>query len=84
MDPHVIIIDDDRDFLEVMGKRMQALGYGNVQLEDNPFEAAAGFERGRQFDLALIDMTMPDMNGMELLDRIKKFCPGTECIMVTA
>jgi len=84
MNPHVIIIDDDRDFLEVMGKRMQALGYVNVQLEDHPFEAAAGFERGRQFDLALIDMTMPDMNGMELLDRIKKFCPGTECIMVTA
>jgi two-component system response regulator AtoC len=47
-------------------------------------DAAAAFEQGELFDLALIDMTMPDMDGMTLLEHIKNTSPGTECIMVTA
>jgi len=84
MDLSVIIVDDDRDFLDVMRKRIQELGYVNILAEDDPFKAASTFEEGKRFDLALIDMTMPNMNGMELLDLIKKISPGTECIMVTA
>ena len=84
MDLKLIIIDDDRDFLEIMGKRIRELGFGNMLLQDDPVQAAALFGTGQSFDLALIDMTMPEMNGLELLDQIKQYSPGTECIMITA
>jgi DNA-binding NtrC family response regulator len=84
MSNRIIIIDDDRDYLELMAGKLRDLGYHNLRLSDNPLEAAAAFEKGEPFDVALIDMTMPDMNGMALLDHIKNTSPGTECIMVTA
>jgi DNA-binding NtrC family response regulator len=45
---------------------------------------AAAFEGGAQFDLALIDMTMPGLDGLELLALIRRASPATECIIVTA
>jgi DNA-binding NtrC family response regulator len=84
MDLRLIIVDDDRDFLEIMGKRIRELGFDNILMQDDPSTAAALFENSQPFDLALIDMTMPGMNGLELLDQIKKVSPGTECIMITA
>jgi two-component system response regulator AtoC len=84
MDLRLIIVDDDRDFLEIMGKRIRELGFSNILLQDDPVQAAARIESGRPFDLALIDMTMPGMNGLELLDQIKAVSPATECIMITA
>jgi len=84
MDLCVIIVDDDRDYLDIMGRRTRELGYTDIQMIGDPFKAASRFEKGQRFDLALIDMTMPEMNGLELLDHIKKFSPDTECIMVTA
>ena len=56
----------------------------NVSIEKNPRRAAAEFEAGRHFDIALIDITIPEMNGIELLEIIKNTSPATECIMVTA
>ena len=46
--------------------------------------AAAEIEAGAEVDLALIDMTMPEMDGLSLLDRIKGSRPRIECIMITA
>jgi two-component system response regulator AtoC len=84
MSNSIILIDDDHDYLELLAGKLRDLGYPNLHLADNPLEAAAAFEQGELFDLALIDMTMPDMDGMALLDHIKNTSPGTECIMVTA
>jgi len=84
MSNRIILVDDDHDYLELLAAKLRDLGYPDVRLADNPLEAAAAFEQGELFDLALIDMTMPDMDGMALLDHIKNTSPGTECIMVTA
>ena len=50
----------------------------------NPVKAAALFEEGKDFDLALIDITMPGLDGVSLLRTIKSTSPRTECIMITA
>ncbi len=80
----IILIDDDSDYLELLAGKLRDLGYTDLHLMDDPMVAAAAFEKGEPFDLALIDMTMPEMDGMALLDHIKNTSPGTECIMVTA
>ncbi|MBW2095511.1 MAG: sigma-54-dependent Fis family transcriptional regulator [Deltaproteobacteria bacterium] len=80
----IIVIDDERDFLESVRRGLLTSGFRNVHLESNPQKAVEHFREGGIFDLALIDITMPGMNGVELLEVIKNISPDTECIMVTA
>ena len=84
MEPQILVVDDDRDFLEIMKRRLRDLHFRHVHLEEDPFKAASLIEAGKPFDLALLDMTMPNMTGLELLDIIKNFSPITECIIITA
>jgi two-component system response regulator AtoC len=80
----IILVDDDRDYMELLAGKLKAIGYDNLYMVDSPLEAAQAFDQGELFDLALIDMTMPEMDGMAMLDHVKNTSPGTEVIMVTA
>ena len=84
MGDRIILIDNDRNFLERLSEKLNDIGFCNLILMDRATDAIAAFEQGELFDLALIDMTMSEMDGLTLLDRIKNTSPGTECIMVTA
>ncbi|MBW2251602.1 MAG: response regulator [Deltaproteobacteria bacterium] len=84
MNNRIIVIDDDFDFLEILKEKLIRIDFTNVRTEVDSTKAAFLFEKGEVFDVALIDMTMPDMDGIQLLELIKNSSPGTECIMVTA
>ena len=84
MNNPLILIDDDIDFLETLKRRLENFGFKKIQTEKDPLKAASLFEKGNVFDIAMIDMTMPGMDGIELLETIKNISPKTECIMVTA
>ncbi len=84
MDNKIIIIDDDLDFLEILKGHLLNSGFKNIRTEDNPLNVASLFEKGEDFDIALIDMTMPEIDGLDLLEIIKNISPRTECIMITA
>lgn len=80
----ILAVDNETDFLDSLKRGLLTSGFKNVLLESNPLEALNFFENGDAFDIALIDITMPEMNGIDLLERIKHFSPETECIMLTA
>ena len=84
MGNRIILVDDDRDYMELLAGKLRAIGYDNLHLVDSPLEAAEAFDNSEPFDVALIDMTMPEMDGMAMLGHIKNTSPGTEVIMVTA
>jgi DNA-binding NtrC family response regulator len=84
MSSRIILVDDDRDYMEMLADKLRAIGYDNLVLVDSPLQAATAFDNGEAFDLALIDMTMPEMDGMSMLSHIKNTSSGTEVIMVTA
>ena len=84
MDNRIIVVDDEQDFLDSVKRGLIRSGFRNAQMEIDPRKAAAQFEQGEAFDVALIDVFMPFMNGVGLLELIKKESPNTECIMVTA
>ena len=84
MDNSIIVVDDEQDFLESVRRGLITSGIKNVHTETDPRKAALAFERGEVFDIALIDLTMPDMSGIELLEAIKTNSPTTECVMITA
>lgn len=84
MDNRIIVIDDEQDFLDSMRRGLITAGFKNIRIESDPLKATAAFEAGETFDIALIDITMPGMDGIELLEAIRNNSPKTECIMVTA
>ena len=84
MDIKIIAIDDEQDFLESVKRGLFISGHKNVKLESDPRNALNRFEQGESFDIALIDVAMPFMNGVELLESIRRISPDTKCIMITA
>ncbi len=84
MNNSIIVIDDEQDFLETARRGLITSGFRNIHLESDPRKALALFEAGKSIAVALIDISMPFLNGVELLEAIKKTRPATECIMVTA
>lgn len=84
MDHRIIIVDDETDFLQSIRRGLLISGYKHVETESDPLRAARLFEKGRPYNLALIDLNMPGMNGLDLLSVIRKCTPATECIMITA
>lgn len=84
MTNRIIIIDHDKRSTIELGVKLRALNYDNLTMVYSATEALDLFLGDHSFDLALIDMSMPEMDGLTLLDQIKNTSPGTECIMVTA
>jgi two-component system response regulator AtoC len=84
MGSRIIIVDDEQDFLDSLRRGLITAGYKDVRLERDPRNAAGIFESGEIFDIALIDISMPHLNGIDLLEFIKSVSPNTECIMTTA
>ncbi|MBW1723215.1 MAG: sigma-54-dependent Fis family transcriptional regulator [Deltaproteobacteria bacterium] len=84
MKNRILVIDDEPDFLESVRRGLVTKGFRNIQTETDPVKVASLFRRGESADVVLIDITMPVMSGVELLEVIKGHSPGTECIMVTA
>lgn len=84
MSSRIILVDADRDYMDLLAQKLRSIGYDDLTLADSPARAAESFDGAGPFDVALLDMTMPDMDGMAMLDYIKNTSPGTECIMVTA
>jgi len=70
MKKKVLIIDDDQDLLEMYGHKFRAQGF-DVEKAEN---GAWGLKRIKEdkFDLVLLDMAMPAMNGIEMLKAIKE------------
>lgn len=80
----ILVVDDSRTSLRVIGGRLGAMGY-MVVLADSGREAL-DLLSGRGFDLVLLDMVMPGMSGLEALAEIRT-APDTAdlpVIMITA
>lgn len=84
MDEGIIVIDDERDFLESVRRGLLGAGFHRLSLESSPRKAVEAFRRGESFDVALIDVSMPELDGVALLEEIKNTSPDTECIMISA
>lgn len=84
MEKSILIIDDEQDFLDSVKRGLLTAQLSDVLVESNPVRAADFFKQGGSVDIALIDVTMPEMSGPEVLELIKATSPETECIMITA
>jgi DNA-binding response OmpR family regulator len=79
--PTILIIDDDTAILRVFTKIFQRKGYC-VTVAEKGGEAIEKI-RLHQYDIAVIDFCLPDMEGTELFSVIKNASPNTVKIMLT-
>ena len=80
--PKVLIIDDEKG-LRLGTKRLLELEGYFVDTAENGTEGIA-LGTKREYDLALIDLKMPDKDGIEVLTEISKVYPNTVCFITTA
>lgn len=67
----VLLVEDDQVFGEILTKRFASGGAAIVHAE-NGKEALAALEREQVFDVILLDISLPDMDGFEVLSRIRE------------
>lgn len=84
MEARIIVVDDELDFLDSVRRGLITSGFKNVRLESDPIVVTQLLEAEVAFDVALIDIKMPHLTGIDLLEFFKELSPQTECIMLTA
>jgi DNA-binding NtrC family response regulator len=79
----ILIIDDEASYLSLMKEFLNQEGYSNVLTEQNPLNVLPLLQR-TDIDLILLDIFMPEMNGLELLEKIYAEYPSIPVIVITA
>ena len=78
----VLIVDDDQDIAQMLAALMKKEGLSSLVAYDG--ETALQMVPVRAPDLMLVDVTMPGIDGMEVLKRVKETNPCLPVIMITA
>lgn len=79
---NILMVDDDRRLCETLKDILTEKGYGADFVESGT-EALKALESS-QYDVILLDMKMPVVNGLETFREIKKISPRTAVIIMTA
>lgn len=83
MDKKILVVDDAKFMRTIIRKILKECGYENVT-EAIDGENALELFGGLKPDLVLLDITMPGMSGLEVLEAIVKQSPKTTVIMCSA
>src|SRR5687767_6650798 len=78
----ILVVDDDKIVLRAVSEILQREGYHVVAIDDAVEGLAAS--KDPSFDVAVLDIKMPNLSGMDLLKAFKQQRPDVEVIMMTA
>jgi DNA-binding NtrC family response regulator len=81
MSEKVLLVDDEQDFLEALAERMRVRGI-EVSTTTSPWDALEKTDE-KTYDAVVLDLTMPEMDGLEALKAIKKKKPDLHVILLT-
>ena len=81
MSEKVLLVDDEKEFVEVLSERMRNRGM-NVSTSLSAREALTKIDQ-ESFDAVILDLMMPEMDGIEVLRIIKEKRPEMQIILLT-
>ena len=77
----ILLVDDEKKFLDTISERLRLKGF-------EPLLATSGKEaleiaRAHEIHVAVVDLKMPDMDGLETISRLKEINPETRTVLLT-
>jgi two-component system, cell cycle sensor histidine kinase and response regulator CckA len=79
----ILLVEDDEAILDIAKSILERLGYHVLPMK-SPKQAVGLVEsNGKQIDLLITDVVMPEMNGKELANKITALKPGIKCLYMS-
>ncbi|MGB9180267.1 MAG: response regulator [Pyrinomonadaceae bacterium] len=82
MAKRILVVDDDQELLDLLSYALRQEGYDVLAAHD-AFEGLSAIEK-EHFDLALLDVMMPKMDGLTMLSELRKRREDLKVIIITA
>ncbi len=79
--PAALVVDDQRWLADALAERLLLEGFHTTVATTGGDALAAA--TGRTFDLAFVDLNLPDMNGRTAAARLKQQLPGLKLILIS-
>ncbi|UCG08119.1 MAG: sigma-54-dependent Fis family transcriptional regulator [Desulfobacterales bacterium] len=79
--PKILLVDDEEKFLNSIAERLKLLGF-------DPYRASSGRQaqelaKNNRIDLAIVDLKMPDMDGLVTITKLKEIDPDLRSVLLT-
>jgi PAS domain S-box-containing protein len=78
----ILVVDDDPRVREITAEMLRGLGYGVSEAASGQ-AALEALYRGEAYDLLVIDMAMPGLNGIETVNKARQRWPGLRALYIT-
>jgi two-component system, OmpR family, response regulator CpxR len=79
--PKILLVDDEKDFVHTLSERLETRDLESSVVYDG--EQALEFVKKDETDVMVLDLMMPGIDGLEVLQRVKKDYPYIEVIILT-
>lgn len=80
----ILVIDDEIEILDMLSRFLNRNPNFSVQTFSNPVSALSSINNNTKYDLVLLDIIMPQMNGLDVLEKLKEINSDQKVIMMTA
>ncbi|MBU1131919.1 response regulator [Patescibacteria group bacterium] len=80
----IICVDDQMGIMQDRYTAICEFLGGKCLYFENPEKALEEIKKGVEVELVISDFTLPEMNGNELIEKIKKFNPEIKCVIFSA
>jgi two-component system response regulator AtoC len=79
--PKILLVDDEPKFLNSIAQRLKLMGF-------DPLKASGGLQalalaQNNRIDLAIVDLKMPDMDGLVTIAKLKEILPDIKSVLLT-
>ena len=80
----ILVIDDEIEILDMLSRFLNRNPNFSVQTFSNPVSALSSINNNTKYDLVLLDIMMPQKNGLDVLEKLKEINSDQKVIMMTA
>jgi DNA-binding NtrC family response regulator len=79
--PRVLIVDDEAELVSALVERLEIRGFAATGV----MEPGQAIEHVREsaFDVAVVDLKMPGISGLEVIRRFQRYRPSLKCVLLT-
>jgi DNA-binding response OmpR family regulator len=77
----VLLVDDEEELVTTLVERLEIRGHAAVGVLTG--EDAIARVKEQMFDVAVLDLKMPGEDGVEIMQRLKRICPGLPIVLLT-